>query len=653
MLAVVLVVGAAPAVVALANYAVPIQDEVPVTTDETPTIVLAAPDGADVNMVDIWNGSSLEITTSQGNITVTGDPGASARLAVSDIEGSQTQVTEISAGSAWLELDPADKPRVDVRGDADSIAFSDVPAGVNDGSTDLQITGTTGGTAEVRLHGLSGNTEYALYDASRDEVLGHFTTDSTGTGSTTVELPDGSHALRVRTADTFDSPTVSNPDPEGKITETPDQLSVDVTADAWPVTVEFTLEGEVVGTKEVTSNGTVTTSVNVDELGTKNWSATATDGVNDTASVQTSFETPSQLTIREEHAPQTLVNGSTVTLRFYTVNGDVAIQRETNDANVSLEGLPATEFIVYVEADGYYSRQIYVESIFQQQNLYLLNSTEFPRNDSTGTYEAINSRFVYEDLTGSFPNSDTTIQIQRAIDQNGDGTSEFMTISGGYWGASNEYGATLEQGVRYRIVLVNRETGSRTVVGSHIPTEDRTIPIRVTGLVERAANASGIVGLAELQNGSIEIAYRDPEDGTTDLRVIVEARSGNTELYNETVAGPLGTFSTTLELNETQQDMNWVVRFDAGDRHQSAIPVGQGSIGLPVAVPGWLLTLLLSMAVTFVGALYGPRTALMGAWAMVFVAAGVAMFGWAFGGPAVLVAALVAVGMTLLSRGLP
>jgi hypothetical protein len=67
-------------------------------------------------------------------------------------------------------------------------------------------------------------------------------------------------------------------------------------------------------------------------------------------------------------------------------------------------------------------------------------------------------------------------------------------------------------------------------------------------------------------------------------------------------------------------------------------------------MPSWALTLLMSMLVTFVGGLYGPRTALLGAWAMVFVAGGAALFGLAFGGPSVIIAALIAGGATFVSR---
>ena len=650
ILVVVLLVGAIPALAAVADYAAPISGEVPVSTDQTPTAVVAAPDGAELNLVDIWEGDELNITTSAGDIRVSGDPGASFRIAVDDIEGTQTQVTEIDAGGSWIELDPADKNRVDVRGDADTLAFEQI--GVDDGSTDIQVGGPSGGFAELRLHGLAGDTQYALYDASRDEVLGTLTTNSTGTGAGNVELPDGTHALQVRTAGSFGDPTVSNPQPSGKVTERPQNLSVDVSATAWPTEVTFTLEGTTIGSTTLTSNGTATIDVSdeASDLGTYNWSATASDGFGNTDTADVQFETPSTITFREEHAPQDLVTNASATVRFFTVDGDVAIERPINNGTADLEGLPNSEFVVFVQSPNHYDRTIYVGSIFEQQDMFLLNETVFPR----GQNEAVRSRFIYEDLTGDFPRADTTIQIQRAIDINGDNTSEYRTVAGDYWGASNEYEGIFQYGVRYRIVLVNQATGERNVAGSHTPTEELTQTIRVSGLVQEAANASGAVGLAELDesNQTIGIAYNDPTAETGPLTIEVVERSGDGVLFNETVAGPIGSYSRTVSLNASQAEQDYIVQFES-DRHTAAIPVGAGSVAIPFALPGWVLTLLGGMGVTFVGALYGPRTALLGAWSMVFVAAGLAMFGWAFSGVSVVVAALIAAGMTLVTRALP
>jgi len=651
ILAIVVVVGVAPAAVAIAQYSAPIENEVPVSTDDTPTIVLDAPTGAEVNLADMWAGDELDIRTSAGNITVSGDPGASAHLNVDDIEGAQTQVTEIDAGGSWINLDPADKNRVDVRGDADSLAFADIA--VDDGSTDLQVSGPAGGTAELRLHGLAANEEYALYDATRSEVLGTLTTDASGTGAGQVSLPDGTHALQVRTAGSFAAPTVADPSPTGQITETPDAITANVTAAAYPATVEFRVDGTVADTVGITDSGTVTGNVSavVDDLGSYDYTVTVTDAVGQTDSVAASFETPSTLTLREEHDASQLIDNSTATIRFFTVDGEIAITREASDGSVSLEGLPNAQFVAFVESPNHYDRTIYIESIFEQQSIFLLNSTAYPRSEN----DAIRSRFIYEDLTGDFPRAQTTIRVERAIDVNNDNTSDFRTVAGDYWGASNEYETILQYGSRYRITLVNQETGAEYVAGTHIPVEDLTQTIRVSGLVEEAANASGVFATAEIDtsNQTIDVVYRDAGDATESLTVTV--RDGNgTAIYTETVDGPLGTYGTSVELNESQLEKDWVVEFDAGDRHRSAVPVGLGTIGIPFPVPGWLLTLLGSMSITFVGLLYGPRTAVLGTWSMVFVVAGLAFFGWgAFSGASVVIAALVATGVTILTRALP
>jgi len=649
VLAAALVIGATPALAALATSTTPIQGETPLSTDQTPTVILADTSGTtNVDLVDYAQGSTLDIETAEGNITVTGDDGASARLATTDITGTQTQVTQISAGSNWLNLNPEDKNRMDVRGDADALAFEDITA--DDGTTDIQLTGTQGGTAEVRLYGLDADTEYGLYDRSRDQWLGGFTTDGTGdSGAVQVDMPAGSHSLEVRTA-TARPPGLSNPRPDGGVTAKPTQLQVDVDAEAYNVTVDFYLEGSPVGSDELGSDGTASTGVNIATLTDKNWSAVATDGLGQTDTINATIVTPKNLTLREEHAPQQRVN-ATATLRFFTAQGDVVVERQAQNGTLDMTGLPASEFVLSVDdVSDHYPRRVYLDSIFTQQNAFLLNSTVANRSQN----EAIRSRFIYEDLTGRFPRPDTTIQLQRPLDLNGDNTSRYRTISGDFWGASNEYEDILEFGVRYRIKLVNRETGESLIQGHHVPTEELTNTIRVSGLVEEADNATGVVGLAQLNESAqtLDIAYRDPAAQTDTFAVRVENQSGGV-LFADTVNTTLGTYTRSLALNSSEAEQSWVVVFDAGDRHRSAIPVGPGTIGLPVPVPGWLLTLLMTMSVTFIGALYGPRTALLGAWAMVFAAAGIAMFGWAFSTASVVIAALVAVGATFLTRALP
>lgn len=615
--------------------------------EDGPEVTLVAEDETDVNFEDLHGDGQLDIETGEGAIVVGGDPGASARIDVTEIEGDQTVATEISAGADWLTLEPADKQRVDVRGDVDAIRFQAIS--VDDGTTDLELAGNSGGAAQLRLYGLPASESIVLYDPTSGTVLGSGETTSAGTLEASADLESSTQEVAVRTAGSF-SAELSNPTPEGEVTELPEELAVDVTAEAYPATVTFELEGQQVGTVEATENGTVSTDVDVSELGTYNWSATVEDDVGQIDSVDVSFETPRELTIREEHDPQTLVDNSTLTLRFYTAGGEIAIERETTDGTLDMEGLPNSDFVVFVESEGHYDRRVYLGSIFEQTDIYLLNESEFPRGEN----DAIRSRFTYTDMTGEFPRADTTIQVQRSIDTNGDGTSEWRTVAGDFWGAGGEFEAILEHGARYRLFVQNQETGATDMVGTHIPTEDLAHQIRISGLTQEAENSSGVYANAQLhaEDGVIEYVYQDPSNETEELTVRVTSQDGDTELFNETVTATLGPYQNTVALNESQLEENWVVQFES-DRHNAAVPVGAGSVALPVNVPGWLMAFLMSMAVTFVGALYGPRTALLGAWAMVFVASGAAMFGWAFSWPGVVAAALIAVGMTFLSRVMP
>lgn len=625
-----------------------VDGEIPLGAPNGPTVILDADGETEVNLEDVWNGDELDIETGGGNITVGGDPGANATIGVNDITGTETVATGISGGSDWLELNPEDKQRVDIRGDVDALRFQSV--GVDDGSHDLEIVGTDGGTAGLRIHDLPSSESMVLMDPSTNTVLGTGDTDSTGTLETTVDLESSNQQVAVRTLGDITGPTLSNPTPEGEVTELPDELAIDVTAEAYPATVTFTLEGEEVGTVNVTENGTASTPVTVDTLGTYNWSASVEDGAGQTDTIDVEFQTPRNLTIREEHAPQTVVDNSTLTVRFYSADGEIAIEREAPNGTLDMEGLPNSEFVAFVESDKHYDRRVYLDTIFEQQSIYLLNESEFPRGEN----EAIRSRFTYVDLTGRFPRADTTVQIQRAIDLNGDGTSEWTTVAGDYWGAGGEFEVILENGARYRLFVENQETGATNMVGTHIPTEDLTHEIRISGLTQEAQNASGVFANAELneEESTIQYVYKDPTGESTDLNIRVTSQSGDKEIYNESVNGTVGTYQDTVELNESQLEDNWIVHIESS-RHNSAIPVGAGSVGLPVNVPGWLVTFLVSMAVTFVGALYGPRTALLGAWAMVFVASGVTMFGWAFGWPSVLAATMIAIGATFFDRVFP
>lgn len=552
-------------------------------------------------------------------------------------------------------------------------------------ASNLDPDGTTiTGDNDVQLSADVSDADFAT--AQGDSVTVEFTFDgsvvhtetvaSNQTVATTVQdVTDGTYVWNVSLSDDYGGttqsadatvtldhhdPELTNPQPAdgASITEFETNLSVDVAdgdvPESWGDNVTVTFhdvnESAAIASETVSSNQTVEVTWSNLDLGSNFWNVTASDEYGNTAELAAmEVVTPSQLTVREEHDPPTIVNGTTLTIRFYTVDGEIAIQRTTTNGTLNMSGLPNSDFVVSIESDTHYTRRVYLNSIFEQADIFVLNSTTFSRSQD----EAVSSRFEYTDLTGQFPRADTTVQVERALDVDGDGTSEFRTVAGDFWGAGGEFGVVLERNERYRLVVANRETGESMVLGTHVPTADRVYDVRTSGLVLSASNASGVYADAEFNEsaGVIDVVYTDPADATGQLNVTVVPQAGGDPIFNDTVSGPLGTYTRTISLNSTQQTQDWIVEFESS-RHRSAIPVGSGTIGLPVSVPSWLLTLLMTMTVTFVGALYGPRTALLGAWAMVFVAAGVAMFGWAFSGTSVVVAALVAIGATFVARGI-
>ncbi len=638
LLAVFLLLGGAAVA---ADNLISVEGDIPISSGESPLITLQTEDIDDLPINDFFDGNTTHIQTPDGDIRISGDPGANATIAASNIEGDQTELTEIDAGADWLELDPADKQRVDIRGDVDAFAFSNVS--VNDGETDMQLTGTDGGTVEMRIHDLEPDETYVVFDG---RALGTLDADSSGTAQGDIEMDADSHAIQIRTID--DLPLeLSEPEPEGQITERPESLSVNATTDATPAEVVFEFDGEEVGTETVDESGRVSTDFDGATLGSFEWEATITDDLGRTETITVEYETPDEIDFREEHEPSQTITDADLELRFFSASGDIAISREPDeDGVVDMEGLPDSQFVVFASGPDHYDRTIFIDSIFEQDTMFLLNESEVPRDDNS----ALRSRFIYEDLTGNFPQSDTTIQIQRAVDVDGDGESEYRTIAGDFWGASGEFEQIFERGQRYRLVLVNQETGQENIAGTHIPTEELSQEVRISGVIEEAEAGSGVTPIAQINDGGLDIAYSDPADETEELNVRIESQSGDEVLLDETVDGPMGTYSTRIELNESQLEKDWIAEFDAGDRHRSAVPIGSGAVTLPISMPAWLLTFLGTLAVTFVGALYGPRTALLGSWSMVFVAAGLSMFGWAFSASSVLAAGLVAAGVTFVDR---
>lgn len=596
---------------------------------------------------------SVILNTSDGNITLASDNDVHGEVHTSNMTGTWTNVTSITAGGNTLEIYPENKQRVDVKGDVDNISIASMT--VDDGNVDFVVGGTNGGVATVTIYNLPASTTIAANDDGT--FLDQATTDANG--KLTLDIPVSTHDVELQTVDP-DTPTISDEQPQGTIPGTPSEINATVKDPDFPnddVQVTFYLDGSQIAQKNITSNGTVSTSNygNLD-LGEHSYNISAVDNYGNTATSNQTFSLPQNITLRNESDASEVIKDKNITATFYGVNGQTIIERSDSneDGNISLRGLPDVSFVVTFEGDGWYDRRAFIESIGDQQNIYLLNSTAYP----TGSDDAIETTFIYEDRTGSFDQNSTTLEIERAVDPDDDGNFTWQVVAGDYWGAAGEFPMTGQYQERYRLRVTNQETGETRVLGTHIPTSDGVKNIIVGNIIFDAENATGKYWDAGLNPNTttLQAYYQDPTNSTTDLRVLIyEQGNRSNELVNQTFAGPVGDKLVTVSVSDSQAEKNWVVEWDGTDDdgavHGEAL-VGGVRYALPIDPV--LLTAFGFSFVTFVMALYGPRVSTMGAWAGVITYAGLMFIGWLpFTIAGLTVATLAATGGTLYKEAMP
>lgn len=667
-------------------------------------VSVGAPDGMNATLYGQTNLSmenmfpdsrTVDLTTEDGNITFASDSPAWASVHKDDITGTETKITEITTNGSFIEINPEDKQRVDVRGETNILHFKDVT--LDDGTSDLYYSGTDGETAYIRVHGQPTNTQLVGIDANTETILDINTTD--GAGVLPLSMPTSSHNVLLQTTDDTVAPGFANPNPTGNPTIRWDNetLSIDVSDADFPsdeVNTTLYLDGSQVHTENITSNLTVSTTVTGLSDGAYSWHAEAVDAYGNTKTSETHEFTvnhynpnasniqpegeldvkPSEITVDVEdkdfafdgdtldvnidldngtetydetiNANQTVdwsmpsagqLGGShtidvTVTDSYgqtetlsgsYVVPHNFNIRNETNhtqlisadgevqffgdndvysrtapNGTLNMTGLPVDQdFIVKVSPtkDNMTERTIYVNSIYEQQNAYVLNTTHA---------ETIDVRFVLNDPTGQY-SPQALLKIQRPIDI--DGSTEYQTI------VADEFGAegltpTLEKSVRYRLLVT--EDGDAQVVGPYRgEVAGETIVVEPGNPeIDLSKEESGLSVGANLDedNQFIEYQYVDEEDDTDSLTVWVHER-GNTSNNlqpNETYFN-LGSISDKADMTKDELEKEWVVKFiyDRGDGEKVIVEslAGQFDLTMPLDGP-WRSIAGISMLVLLAGA---------------------------------------------------
>jgi hypothetical protein len=483
-------------------------------------------------------------TGSTAELNVTGDGYAngaqSTGYAITSIAGitAKSDTTYVSAAH------DADEPVV---GFVDLSAVADAKATVTwqgfDGTSWVDVasqTYTTAGNKSLALSG--GYSQWRVRVAATETAIDTYDVVIADEG---VTAPTAAPSVDNATASPQGNPTLSSAP----------TLSVDgtdadfATTQGDTVTVRWFVDGSQVATTTETANGTWSYDPET-TAGSTQWRVEVTDSYGHTTQSQTfSFTTPAELEIYNESAPNSLINGAEVEIRYFFDESDpqnsLVVTRTTNDGTVDMSGLPADKpFVVVAKADGYQSRRIYVKSLFATQQIYLLPDAE----------ESVTVTFDLQDYSGEFPQENTVLIIQRALDD------KYETVHADRFGAAGEFPATLRFGARHRLIVRNTETGAERVVGPYTPivNTQQTITVQSQGDPTLATDVRVTMkpGLRQVQNGSaVSVTASIASDaGRLDsyqVRYLVKepASTQTATLATATGTQPTGeTISETLDL---------------------------------------------------------------------------------------------------------
>jgi len=405
------------------------------------------------------------------------------------------------------------------------------------------------------------------------------------------------------------SPILSDSEPpdEMKIQNATGNVSINVSdadfglAQGESATVSATDDdGTSLGSTTLPSNGTASFSYS-SEAGENIIEWTATDAYGNTETFTQTFTTPEMLYIRPEGDPGALVSGPNVSIEVRFYSQDQIYTRTTSDGSVSLAGLPAdARFAVVVSAEGYYRRRVIIDSLFEQQSVYLLNES----------HPAVEKQFVLNDVSANFPADSTRIYIQRSINN----STTYRTVAADYFGATSSFATFLKTDQRYRIIIEN-DQGDRRTLGSYTPVAAGVEPLKIEGVGLYQESQDGYIANASTRmvtdtQRQVVVRYRDPAAATSDYTVQIYERGNESNVtYTEQVTGPVENYSAYVDVkNNTNYVVNWSATRN-GQQIGGVRPVGGGDLGLRIPLPDqWLGTIGL-VIIVFVGSLAGERYA--------------------------------------------
>jgi len=528
-------------------------------------VEIGAPNGPDVTVYGSTNVSlddpseifpfsnTFKLYTTDGNATFVSSGHTNVSVQKSEITGTYTNTTELDVSSNELTINPEDKAKISLQGDAQFANWTDYA--LDDETVDLVI-GANSGSTDVTFYGLSQtNTKVTAVNKSTGKPLALASTDSNG--DITFSISHSTQTILLQSGSQTNAPTQDNAAPVGNLQTEPSQLSVDVDDADFPsdsVDVTIKLDGSQVHTQTITSAQTITTSIPASGLtgGSHTWVVNTTDSYGNTRIESYSYAVPDVLYIRNETNASQLIT-TKVNAQILETDGDLVYQRNVSDGTINLTNLPVNQDLIAVlEPVQHYTDRVYYlrqGDIYEQQDTYLLNKT---------AYNFTEVRFTLNDPTGTFT-EESILYISKPINQSG--VEKFRTIHSDQFGTE---GVTVElhEDRRFRVRIVAQD-GTTQDLGPYRSDVSETVELSPSspGVEYDLQEAQWGYG-AELDNTTLTWSYYDNLNETDQLTLYVHERGdpSNKLAPNETYLN-LGNASGQYILTANESKKEWVVNF--------------------------------------------------------------------------------------------
>lgn len=449
------------------------------------------------------------------------------------------------------------------------------------------VSQATAGKVNIsKLNQATAYVEWQYYDGS--SWLTHTNTSYTTTGVKTADLSSQAAdkwRVKVHVTDgdkngkvavqgdwvTFknNAPAASNLDPQGTLNSQSPTFTVDIndsdfaTPQGDSVNASLYVSGEYRGSDTLTANGTAGVTTKTTGSNTYHWVlADAYGGTTTTGTVN--ITTPEILYVFQETAPHNLVNNVQVNATVTGSGGTVELST-VGDGKISLAGLPTGQSYVFtINAKGYHPREVYINDLFDQQSVYLLNKSA-PNVQNTLT---INDR------TGQYGDG-TIIIVEKVINTStieqipNDG-AKWVTIGGDRLGTSGFYVINLQQYGRYRFI-VRSPDGNVRVLGEYTAKASGKVNLQI-GTIKYTlgpgadtyqwdASLTNVTG----GNYSLTFAYTDHQGITKNVTVTFKTRGSGTVLATKTFTnGGYGEVVYTYPVSESMyKNKSFVVEWSA------------------------------------------------------------------------------------------